>query len=95
MIAGARDDILHAEGEALRAGEACPLPPRVPMIDWREMETSGVASVSSRAVAERLAAVGYPDACVVRVSAPGDAVHVAKVFVPGLGANLRSRRRAA
>jgi len=92
LIAGARDDIFHAEDSLLRAGEACPLPPRLAPLDWDGLADEEDAAVTSQAIAERLAVRGYPDAAVVTLSPPGDPVCVVKVFAPGLGANLRTRR---
>ena len=94
LIAGARDDILYAEPGLLRAGEACPLPPGMTPLTWARLEDAQteLAGLTSRGIAERLAEQGYPDAAAVRLSAPGDPVCVVKVFAPGLGANLRTRR---
>jgi ribosomal protein S12 methylthiotransferase accessory factor len=94
VIAGARDDILHG-GAGLPPSEACPLPPNLSGVEWGRVVDAepDAPAVTARWIAERLAALGYPDASAVKLSAPDAAVCVVKVFAPGLGANLRARRQ--
>jgi ribosomal protein S12 methylthiotransferase accessory factor len=94
-ISGVRDDILYKEqGETSWSGDASPLPPDLDPLDWEELATNGddTPDLTPWRVAEMLAAAGFPDGAVVRVSPPESRVCVVKVFVPGLGANLRTRR---
>ena len=95
-ISGARDDILYDDpARRFRIGDAAPLPPGMAPLGWAEATArtpDAPAELSSAAIAERLAAAGYPDAAAVELSAPGAAVCVVKAFAPGLGANRRRRR---
>jgi ribosomal protein S12 methylthiotransferase accessory factor len=93
-ISGARDDIFHPVEGAIWRGDGVPLPPALDPLDWRDVEarTSVPWSVTPASVADQLAAAGFPDVAVVRVSAAEDPVKVAKVFAPGLAAFRRARR---
>jgi ribosomal protein S12 methylthiotransferase accessory factor len=94
-ISAVRDDILYFEpGERPWYSDAAPLPPGMRALDWAQVcdETPDLVISGPRALAERLAAAGYPDASAVTLSPPGARVCVVKVFTPGLGANRRRRR---
>jgi hypothetical protein len=63
-------------------------------VDWGSVEADGgPAQEGPQAIAQCLAARGYPDAAVVELSEPGADVVVVKAFAPGLAAFDRSRRR--
>jgi ribosomal protein S12 methylthiotransferase accessory factor len=94
-ISASRDDILYAEpGEPRWYGDAAPLPPGMPALDWARVteQTPDVSIPDAGALARRLADASYPDASAVTLSAPGERVCVVKIFAPGLGANRRRRR---
>lgn len=93
-IAGARDDILHGRPPAAAFADTPPLPPDIAPRDWRRLTDSWIepGAVTARDLAERLAAAGYPDASVVRVSPQASDVAVAKAFAPGLAFGRRARR---
>ncbi|HEY5711729.1 MAG TPA: YcaO-like family protein [Allosphingosinicella sp.] len=85
LIAGVRDDILPSSYRKDR-----PKPAAAPAgrVDW-----SGIESVpaSTEAIAENLAALGYPRIVAKRLDDGLDGVFVTRVFVPGLGSLTRSR----
>jgi ribosomal protein S12 methylthiotransferase accessory factor len=94
-ISGARDDILEPRPAACAVGLALPPPFHMPLVGWeRVVAGAAPASGSASAIADRLAAAGYPQAAVVDLSGPGSDVVVVKAFAPGLGALKRARRPA-
>jgi len=97
-ISGARDDILYPEtprGAGDHLGVALPQPPHIRSLSWDALgeEFSPPAVANATAIAESLAAAGYPDAAVVDLTAPGADVCVIKALVPGLGSSARPRRK--
>jgi ribosomal protein S12 methylthiotransferase accessory factor len=91
LIAGARDDILPGD-YATPPGLGLPTPP-VPAdfggLRWNDF-TPGVPTLA--ALVEALAARGYGQVAAKRLGTGLTGIHVAKVFVPGLGAAHRTRR---
>jgi len=95
-IAGARDDILYrTPGRDVGRGLAWPPPPDAPLRRWAEVlkRADGEDAPDSQDIARRLAGAGYPQAAVIDLNEPGGDIAVVKVFLPGLGANHRLRRR--
>jgi ribosomal protein S12 methylthiotransferase accessory factor len=91
LIAGVRDDILpsyyaRARGRPENAADS-PVGARA----WHE---DGAEPCSPQAIAERLAARGFPQIAVKRLGIGLDGVAVTKAFVPGLGTMKRTRRNS-
>jgi ribosomal protein S12 methylthiotransferase accessory factor len=87
FIAAARDDITpshYAHSPALE-----PERDLAAALDWRSVEP---APDSVEALAERLAAAGYPRIAVKRLGQDLPGIAVVKLFVPGLGSPTRERR---
>ena len=92
LIAGVRDDIMpgHYRTQSGRGPLVPPTPRGFPCRRWSEIR-SGPASLQLliHALAER----GYRRIVAKRLGEDLAGVHVAKVFVPGLGSAHRTRRR--
>lgn len=89
LIAGVRDDILpsyYERGRPKPAAAAGAAPGRQA---WDEIEP---LACTLDMIAERLAALGYPQIAVKRLDDGLEGVAVTKIFVPGLGSLTRARR---